>query len=85
GDVTIEAVFTGPDLVGIADADAEAVQVYATDGVIYINGYEGEVKVVNISGQVVKEFVANGNAEVSIAQGIYFVVSGDQVTKVVVK
>ncbi|MBR2476474.1 MAG: exo-alpha-sialidase [Bacteroidaceae bacterium] len=85
GDVTIEAVFTGSDLVGIADADAEAVQVYATDGVIYINGYEGEVKVVNISGQVVNEFVANGNAEVSIAQGIYFVVSGDQVTKVVVK
>ena len=85
GDVTIEAVFTGSDLVGIADADAEAVQVYATDGVIYINGYEGEVKVVNISGQVVNEFVANGNAEISIAQGIYFVVSGDQVTKVVVK
>ena len=51
----------------------------------YVKGYDGEVKVVNISGQVVKEFVANGNAEVSIAQGIYFVVSGDQVTKVVVK
>ena len=85
GDVTIEAIFTGPNLVGIEDADADVANVYATDGTIYVKGYDGEVKVVNISGQVVKEFVANGNAEVSIAQGIYFVVSGDQVTKVVVK
>jgi len=85
GDVTIEAIFTGPNLVGIEDADADVANVYATDGTIYVKGYDGEVKVVNISGQIVKEFVANGNAEVSIAQGIYFVVSGDQVTKVVVK
>ena len=74
---------TAPD--GIEDADADAVQVYAADGVIYINGYEGNVKVVNIAGQVVKDVNVNGNDKLEMAAGLYMVVTGDQVTKVVVK
>lgn len=83
GDMHVVATFSV--LEGIEDADADAATVYSADGTIYVKGYEGDVKVVNISGQVVKEVVANGNAEVAMPQGIYFVVSGDQVTKVVVK
>ena len=83
GDMYVVATFT--NLSGVEDADADVATVYATDGTIYVKGYEGDVKVVNISGQVVKDVVANGNTEISIAQGIYFVVSGNQVTKVVVK
>ena len=63
----------------------EAAQVYAADGVIYINGYEGEVKVVNIAGQVVKNVTVDGNDTLDVAAGLYMVVTGDQVTKVVVK
>ncbi|MBO5721454.1 MAG: InlB B-repeat-containing protein, partial [Bacteroidales bacterium] len=74
---------TAPD--GIEDADADAVQVYAADGVIYINGYEGDVKVVNVAGQVVKDVNVNGNDKLEMAAGLYMVVTGDQVTKVVVK
>ena len=68
-----------------ADADAEAVQVYATDGVIYINGYEGEVKVVNAAGQVVKDVMVNGAEQLNVNAGLYMVVTGNQVTKAVVK
>ena len=74
---------TAPD--GIESADADAVQVYAADGVIYINGYEGNVKVVNVAGQVVKDVNVNGNETLEMAAGLYMVITGDQVTKVVVK
>ena len=60
-------------------------QIYAADGVIYINGYEGEVKVVNVAGQVVKDVNVDGNDTLEVAAGLYIVVTGDQVTKVVVK
>ena len=74
---------TYPD--GIADADADAVQVYAANGVIYINGYEGDVKVVNAAGQVVKDVMVNGAEQLNVNAGLYMVVTGDKVTKVVVK
>ena len=70
---------------GIADADADAVQVYAANGVIYINGYEGDVKVVNAAGQVVKDVMVNGAEQLNVNAGLYMVVTGNQVTKVVVK
>ncbi len=70
---------------GVEFAEADGAQVYAADGVIYINGYEGDVKVVNTSGQVVKDVNVNGNDKLEMAAGLYMVVTGDQVTKVVVK
>jgi hypothetical protein len=73
------------DINGIESADADAVQVYAADGVIYINGYEGDVKVVNAAGQVIKDVNVNGNDTLEVAAGLYMVVTGDQVTKVIVK
>ncbi|MBR4119402.1 MAG: T9SS type A sorting domain-containing protein, partial [Bacteroidales bacterium] len=57
----------------------------ATDGVIYINGYEGEVKVVNAAGQVVKDVMVNGAEQLNVNAGLYMVVTGNKVTKVVVK
>ena len=84
GNVNIVAEFTDPGI-GIEEADVVAASVYAADGTIYVNGFEGTAQVVNISGQVVKEFAVNGKAQVTMAQGIYFVVTGSQVAKVVVK
>ncbi|MBR2476021.1 MAG: T9SS type A sorting domain-containing protein [Bacteroidaceae bacterium] len=83
-DISLEAWFESVPY-GVEDADAEAVQVYATDGVIYINGYEGEVKVVNAAGQVVKDVMVNGAEQLNVNAGLYMVVTGNQVTKVVVK
>ena len=70
---------------GVEFTEAEVAQVYAADGVIYINGYEGDVKVVNVAGQVIKDVNVNGNETLEVAAGLYIVVTGDQVTKVVVK
>ena len=70
---------------GVEFTESEVAQVYAADGVIYINGYEGNVKVVNVAGQVVKDVNVNGNDTLEVAAGLYIVVTGDQVTKVVVK
>ena len=70
---------------GVEFTEAEVAQVYAADGVIYINGYEGAVKVVNVAGQVIKDVNVNGNETLEVAAGLYIVVTGDQVTKVVVK
>ena len=83
GDVNIEVVIS--DYTGIEDASADAVSVYAADGSIFVNGFEGTAQVVNISGQVVKEFAVSGNAKVTMPQGIYFVVTGNKVAKVVIK
>ncbi|MBO5720013.1 MAG: T9SS type A sorting domain-containing protein, partial [Bacteroidales bacterium] len=85
GDVAIEAVFTGPNLVGVEGTETETVSVYANDGTIFVSGFNGAVQVVNISGQVVKEVVANDKTQITMPQGIYFVVTDNQVTKVVVK
>ena len=74
---------TYPD--GIADASADVIKVYANDGVIYINGYEGNVKVMNVIGQLVNDVYVNGNAQLDIKAGAYVVVTGDKVTKVIVK
>ena len=84
GNVNIVAEFSTPGI-GIEEAAADAVSVYAADATIYVNGFEGTAQVVNISGQVVKEFAVNGKAQVAMEQGIYFVVTGNQVSKVVVK
>ncbi|MBR5324116.1 MAG: InlB B-repeat-containing protein [Muribaculaceae bacterium] len=73
------------DFNGVEFTEVGATQVYAADGVIYINGYEGEVKVVNVAGQVVKDVNVDGNDTLEVAAGLYIVVTGDQVTKVVVK
>jgi hypothetical protein len=71
---------------GIEDEEVEAAaQVYGANGAICINGYEGNVKVVNTSGQVVKDVNVNGNEQLNVNAGLYIVVTGNQVTKVIVK
>lgn len=85
GDVNIVAEFMTEPGIGIEEADTDATSVYTADGTIYVNGFEGTAQVVNISGQVVKEFAVNGKTQVIMPQGIYFVVTDNQVSKVVVK
>ena len=71
---------------GIEDEEVEAAaQGSGANGAICINGYEGNVKVVNTSGQVVKDVNVNGNEQLNVNAGLYIVVTGNQVTKVIVK
>ena len=61
------------------------LSIFGTEGSIRINNYSGSIKVVNILGQIVKEMNVSNNAQIKIAKGIYFVVTNEKATKVVVK
>ena len=74
---------TYPD--GVASADTDKVKVYATNEGINIKGYKGDVKIVNIVGQLVKAVNVNGETQLNINPGFYIVITGKGVTEVVVK
>ena len=61
------------------------LSIFGAEGAIRINNYSGSIKVVNILGQIVKEINVSDNAQIKIAKGIYFVVTNEKATKVVVK
>ena len=61
------------------------LSIFGAEGDIRINNYSGSIKVVNILGQIVKEINVSDNAQIKIAKGIYFVVTNEKATKVVVK
>ena len=69
----------------IEDTLVDAAQVRVAGQSIIVNGYAGAVRVVNVCGQVVANVASNGKAEINVARGIYLVVTGSQVNKVVVK
>lgn len=60
-------------------------RIFAANGAIHIRNYSGSLKVVNILGQVVKETTIADNAQIKMAKGIYFVVTNDKASKVVIK
>ena len=68
---------------GVEYSESNDIEAYASDGVIYINNYNGVVKVVNIAGQIVKETIVNNNAQIKVGKGIFFVVTNEGVSKVV--
>ena len=68
---------------GVENSEINNVEAYASEGVIYINNYNGVVKVVNIAGQIVKEAFVNDNAQIKVGKGIFFVVTNEGVSKVV--
>ena len=59
--------------------------IYASNGIIFINGYNGTATVINMAGQIVSETVVNGDAQIKLNSGIYSVVIEGKTTKVIVK
>ncbi|MBR4962836.1 MAG: hypothetical protein IKY54_02920, partial [Muribaculaceae bacterium] len=59
--------------------------IYSSNGVIYIKGYNGVATIINMAGQIVSETVVNGIAQIKLNSGIYSVVIEGSTTKVIVK
>ena len=62
--------------------DAETV-IYATDGTLHINGACGrQVRIYSVSGQLVYTTTAAESTTVTLAKGMYVVMAGDTIKKV---
>ncbi|MBR5324494.1 MAG: InlB B-repeat-containing protein [Muribaculaceae bacterium] len=82
--LTIRAVYDINNT-AIEEIDTNSAFVYAGNGVIYINNHIGNVKVIGVSGQVVKDVYIDGNDTLEVTPGLYIVKTGNKVTKIVVK
>ena len=76
--------FIESDFVGVEDEEISTseIKVIAGSG-ININEYYGNIRIVNLSGQVVKDLFVNGSAQISLPKGIYIVVTNNKSQKVV--
>ena len=69
---------------GVAALEDGNVAIYAANGNLTVTGAEGEtVRVYALSGAVVYEATASGNESISLEKGIYIVVAGKTVKKIV--
>ena len=59
--------------------------VYSINNAIIIKDYIGIARVVNLAGQIIKEVNVVDYLQIDINSGVYFVVTNDNVTKVLVK
>ena len=82
-DMTFTAKFTV--ITGVENSDADAVNIYANAGTIYIKGFSGSVQIYNIAGQITNEMNVSETASVKVEQGVYFVKADGKVVRVVVK
>ena len=74
----------GGDISSIEDNIETPAKIYASNGVVYINNYTGNIKIVNIAGQIVKDIYCNENAQIEINKGIYLVITSEGVVKVII-
>ena len=69
---------------GVAGLQTGNVAIYAANGNLTVAGAEGEtVRVYAVSGALVYEAVASGNETISLEKGMYIVVAGKEVKKVI--
>ena len=69
---------------GVAALEDGNVAIYAANGNLTVTGAEGEtVRVYALSGALVYEATASGNESISLEKGIYIVVAGKTVKKIV--
>ena len=69
---------------GVAALEDGNVAIYAANGNLTVTGAEGEtVRVYALSGALVYEAKASGNESISLEKGIYIVVAGKTVKKIV--
>ncbi|MBQ7819670.1 MAG: C10 family peptidase [Bacteroidales bacterium] len=74
----------GGDISSIEDNIETPAKIYTSNGVVYINNYTGNIKIVNIAGQIVKDIYCNENAQIEINKGIYLVITSEGVVKVII-
>ena len=63
-----------PEQTGIENTESNT-NIYANNGVIYINDYKGDIKIVNISGQIIKQIKVSDTVQIEMNKGVYFVVT----------
>ena len=80
-DFTLRIVYPS----GVEEANVADAKVYAADGTLNIFGYKGNVKVVNTTGQIVKDIDVVDNAQIELNKGVYLVVLNGRTEKVVVE
>ena len=81
----INVTFKGQRGAGVAAVSAEGAQVYAAEGAIVVNGYEGCVNVYTVDGRLVATSQVGESAQLPMAAGLYVVRAGERAAKVVVK
>ncbi len=59
--------------------------IYTANGVVFINGHKGTVKIVNMLGQIVFESFIESNTQIKLNTGIYSVLLDGKTKKVIVK
>ena len=59
-------------------------KVYTSNGTIYINGYNGTAKIINMAGQIIKEINVDDSAQIELSRGIYSVIIDGKTIKVVI-
>ena len=50
---------------------------------IAINDYYGKLRIVSLSGQVVKEMTVNGYTQINLAKGTYIIVTKNNSQKII--
>ncbi|MBR5531821.1 MAG: leucine-rich repeat protein, partial [Bacteroidales bacterium] len=76
--------FVESDFVGVEEEQISTtdIKVIAGNGV-EINDYYGNLRIVNLSGQVVKDMYVSGSAQITLPKGVYIVVTNNKSQKVV--
>ncbi|MBR5241227.1 MAG: leucine-rich repeat protein, partial [Muribaculaceae bacterium] len=76
--------FVESDFVGVENQEVSTseIKVIAGNGV-EINDYYGNLRIVNLSGQVVKDIYVSGSAQITLPKGVYIVVTNNKSQKVV--
>ena len=69
------------DIEGIYTTDT---QIYAENGIIFINGYTGYIKVITPTGQIIKDTYVNESTQLSVNNGVYLVITNGRTTKIIV-
>ncbi len=82
---SVAYTFTVKDPTYIGAMESAAAMAYASAAGIAVRNYTGLVKVHNVVGQQATEVVVNGDGYIAANKGIYIVVLGDKVFKVIVK
>lgn len=76
--------FVETDFTGIKESEISAPEIKIINGDnIAINDYYGKLRVVSISGQVIKEITVNGYTQIDLPRGAYIIVTNNNSQKVV--
>ena len=79
-DVELMAEFEEDGKTLVDNVDESSVMIYVQNGVIYVEGAETDYHVLDAAGRLI---YSGRDAQLSLPRGVYVVVGGDEVEKVV--